>query len=73
MGVAEGQSGPGAPLDIVGVSAHRKAGAGGRGCRWGWWGSQLGGGVFGGFEHVPTDGVVGMHEVAWLAAFCLSA
>ena len=73
MGVTEGQSGPGTPLDIVGVGAHPKAGAGGRGCGRGWRGGQLGGGVLGGFEHVPADGVVGVHEIAGLAALCLAA
>lgn len=38
-----------------------------------WWGSQLGGSVLGGFEHVSADGVVGVHEVAGLGTFWLAA
>lgn len=63
-GMAERQRGPGAPLDVVGVVVDGDIGARG----------DLEVVIaLGGFQHVLADGVVGMHEVLWLAVVGLPA
>lgn len=63
-GMAERQRGPGAPLDVVGVVVDGDIGARG----------DLEVVIaLGGFQHVLADGVVGVHEVLWLAVVGLPA